>query len=199
MSDDIASYAHRLSRSEWAWEFLRRNPTYRAAWATWNDRAIAAKSAAGWGLAAPLDPSCSVPEVEERGDIILWAASCCQQISWRSIVLMPRTLLPRSRSHSSCWRLIFDKPVDQQLTQARNVLAALREAREIPSRKAATKAHESRWVDYVHVLDMTPRPALKEIAVRLFGDVKKIRLAHDTIRQAEEMRDRGYRLIISLE
>lgn len=200
---DIASYAHRLNRSEWAWEFLRRNPEYRKAWAGWADQAAAAREAAAWGLCAALDPALTA--IEAKGNDL--------GIPWRR-ELLSANLMVINRSHAadtiaalpeSFELLVFDldKPVDQQLDQARKALAAVRESRQIPSRKATTKAHESLWVDYIHVLDMIAgagkRPALKAVAVALWDDASRTRLAHETIRQAKAMRDRGYRLIIALD
>ena len=47
---DAYRYLLRLSRSGWAWEFLRRNPAYRAAATALSEGRDAAGGAAPWGL-----------------------------------------------------------------------------------------------------------------------------------------------------
>jgi hypothetical protein len=217
---DIASYAHRLSRSEWAWEFLRRNPEYRKAWAGWADPAKAAREPAAWGLCVALDPALNAIEAieaTEGGLGILWRRellSANLTVINRNYAAGTIAALPES---FELLAFDLDRPVEPQLKQARKALSALRKGRDIPSRKATTKAHESRWIDYIHVLDMIAatgkRPALKVIAAKLWKDAEatgrahaaklwkdaKEKLVHDTIAQAIQMRDRGYRLIIALD
>ncbi len=83
-------YTARLSRREWAWEFLRRNPEFRAAWRSAQlEYGIAGYDAGTTMIAAPFaKPSlaqwgvlyCTAPDQDAQTASVFWCPDMCSAV-----------------------------------------------------------------------------------------------------------------------
>ncbi len=226
---DDYQYTKGLTHKAWAWEFLRRNPDYRNAWQVWKHdeklrtptplelltseeievtqsignkhREEAVREAGKWGLLMPCDPNVRADTFQtEEGDFIWWRRDLLSASVFVLNKDHARETLRRLSLETELLAFDLRRPINQQLDQARILLRQLREFKEIKQRRVNTKAHKKLWPRYLQALDARNdgRP-LKEIAVVFFENVSMTSKAGDFLKQAERLRDGGYRKIVALE
>lgn len=177
------AYCQELTLHEWAWEFLRRNPEYRQAYAeiasARGDDGIEPAKAAGnrFGLLSPVDPSFTAREV--RG-YLLWADHAGVWLLWDAR-FKPSSLTEEERDTGaivvaagtgppddgpvpwpgyprSC-ALLFNlwASIDAQLEQARRILREFQETAIALSNKTPPEPNirpqSAKFPTYIRALD----------------------------------------------
>ncbi|HEX4956516.1 MAG TPA: DUF6499 domain-containing protein [Thermoanaerobaculia bacterium] len=158
------AYTANLTLHDWAWEFLRRNAQYRAAWRRFTgERKPGPVSdaefeiARSFGLACLSDPSCTI-----FGDEVFWLEGGGVKLLWGY-----RAPEPGPEGEAIPWpgypdglALWFDlaQPIESQVKTAdallRRFQAELQQAgmlEQVP--KADARVHVGKWSDFLRVLD----------------------------------------------
>ena len=211
-----------LNNEEWAWEFLRRNPTYRKEWENLRRAPPPEKDKGGgyarafnkftaWGLMMPCNPDLSAIALRrEKGQLPKGSrASHDDRLLWKKeLISVPMIVLGKdsfdtlAQSPEGVEFLSFNlyRPIDPQLKEAERLIKDIRDILEIDAPKAATKAHRGKFPFYLRALDAELEGTLlKEIAAVLFGGAGADRKAHNNLKQAQHYRDGGYWNLIALD
>ena len=173
-----------MTPTAWAWEFLRRNPKYRARWDTAPAKAIGLGDFGLLGL--PPDPRQSMPTLPPPA----FAAAAVREIRPGRRGEQTVTLNPQDVA------IVFDlyRPVNEQLRRARCALTSL-QAHLKMSPKLIRK-RESEYGKYLRVLDAVDAAVSdREIATVLYStdsadDTRK--KVKDDRKAALKLRDGGY-------
>ena len=215
---DTYSYTNGFTDSQWAWEFLRRNPKYREAWKGWLDSkklvtkaelkatrarspfpdsvtedyvrtALAIVESRKWNLLFPADPHFPTPD-----RAVFWRRDTRP---WEPIMLSKDSAgaggkeFLRYGEHVQAFALALDRPIDAQIKLLRHKVRKYCEAHDLGS-KAKPSAHRENWPLYLRVLDaISAEVGYREIADVLLGGVTKSD-AKDTCKLAAGVRDEGY-------
>ena len=216
---DTYSYTDGFTDSQWAWEFLRRDPKYRKAWKGWFDagkpvtkaelkdakelspfpgsvtddaaRMVRATAEAkNWHLLFPADPHFPTPD-----RAVFWRRDTRP---WEPVMLHKDSSLAgfkeflRYGQHVQAFALALDRPIDAQIKLLRHKAMKYREAHGLDP-KASAGAHRKNWPRYLRALDAKSADVnYGEIAHVLHGDSALNSDAKDTCKQAARVRDGGY-------
>jgi hypothetical protein len=188
-------YVENLSPQRWAWEFLRRNPDYRADWkANPNSNELALK----WGLKQMVNPA--------EADPIQLAFS---PPTFGGAFIGERRVEITVPAGKLLYTFDLTCPLKPQIEKARQDLRLFQEMEQkIESIPAVQKPrhHVSKWAGYLRVLDAYEAgAALGGIAKILFPTVpndypehKGSKKVEQQRRQAEKLVKGGYRNLLIL-
>ena len=170
-------YTEALSHSQWAWEFLRRNPEYRETWRRWLgarnelgtsvDATEAFQEFAKWGLNAPHDPAIQAgPDRAGRSNAPLWLKALYGGCAG---VIRPEISVDdyRAKFCPDAVAVLLDPrhPIDDQWKQARAYIVKARDLVGQRKLKPRTMTHQTNWPIYLMALD-----ARDDLAGSLFID-----------------------------
>ncbi len=196
------SYTADLTLHQWAWEFLRRNPEYRAAWEEFQGTSRLAKEygareeAAGaeWGLEWPVDPDLRATEARfyfSGSDTL-------------------RRVLGVSRARANMVTMLeidLERPLRPQLQIA---LKRLRHDRDEAKRRGKikpcrpkTRAQTRLYPCYVRLLDGSlAGVGMWKMGKELFPDLEDLedrrQRARTRLRSARKLASGGYRELLQL-
>ena len=203
--DSDYAYTSKLTYSQWAWEFLRRNSDYRAAWSLHQKAASDALGFQGqqirfgfeasfpYGLSHPVDPNVSAVEIED----IPWRVGVFLLQSTDYLEIRKDDPWPGYPVSIPLW-FYADWPVDALLKAAEEILHACRE--ELRSKELlepwepTPPFNRARYRLYLRLLDAEYDGASQaQMGDALFSDKAEPRdSARRTLATAKRLARRGY-------
>jgi hypothetical protein len=200
-----SSYKHLKthSLSQWAWEFLRRNPAYIKDWSQMQDK-DEMKLAFKWGLAGlPKDPAKIYKGIEQDPDGIGFdPPGGFETLTLGKTKEEKEHLfggLPNFKTGEQNFQFNFFLPINPQLKIAKKMLLKLQKR---AGGRRAFKPRPDEWVILLRVLDAKAEGIRdKEIAEVLFSNQQSkdidagIKKVFDKYKQAQKYTEYDYRLI----